>query len=73
MSTLRGLLGLLLVFAATRFRRRGRYWAWREETAFGRGRPAGPALRHAALDYGAWTLSMRKLGRARTRPTSPPA
>ncbi|MEO0630763.1 MAG: hypothetical protein AAFY46_08540, partial [Planctomycetota bacterium] len=63
MNRLRGVWGLIRVFAATGFRRRGRYWRWREETAFGRGRPGNRELTEAALDYGVWTLRMRHLGR----------
>lgn len=68
LGRLGGAWGLLRVFAATKFRRRGRYWTWRDETAFGTGRPPGPELRDAALDYGRWTLRMRRIGRARVHP-----
>ncbi len=66
-----GLLGLFAVGAATRFRLRGRYWQWRDETAFGRGRPPAGELRAAALDYGRWTRAMRRLGKARSQPSRP--
>lgn len=57
-------LALLRLGVATRFRLGGRYWRWRDETAFGRGRPGGMARLAAVLGYGAWAARMRRVGRA---------
>jgi hypothetical protein len=60
----RGAWNLLLLGFKTRFRLRGGYWSWRMETAFGRDRAKWPPLRErmrAALEYGAWVGSMRRM------------
>ncbi|MEL6496924.1 MAG: hypothetical protein AAF937_04695 [Planctomycetota bacterium] len=63
-----GVVGLWRVGRATRFRMRGRYWSWRNETAFGAGRPTPRTMLSALLEYGAWTRRMRRLGRASFAP-----
>jgi hypothetical protein len=66
LRSLRGAWNLLLLGVATRFRLRGKYWSWRMETAFGADRSKWPPARErrrAALEYGAWVGSMRKLMR----------
>jgi len=70
MHAVRGAWNLFLLGLATRFRLRGRYWSWRNETAFGADRSAWPATaerRRAALEYGAWVGRMRALARERRR------
>ncbi|MEM8756573.1 MAG: hypothetical protein AAGF47_02180 [Planctomycetota bacterium] len=61
-------LALLRLAAATGFRLRGRYWRWRMQTAFGRGRPGPAQLTASLLDYGEWVARMR----AMSRPVGPP-
>lgn len=66
LRSLRGAWNLLLLGFATRFRLRGKYWSWRMETAFGADRSKWPPAherRRAALEYGAWVGSMRRLMR----------
>ncbi|MEE2972113.1 MAG: hypothetical protein VX672_03220 [Planctomycetota bacterium] len=61
-----GLLGLLDLGWATRFRLRGRYWSWRMETALGSDRskwPAAAERRRAILRYGAWARRMKQASR----------
>ena len=68
MHALRGAWNLLLLGFATRFRLRGKYWSWRMETAFGADRSKWPPAherRRAALEYGAWVGSMRRIMRDR--------
>lgn len=63
-ESLSGCWQLLRLLILSKFRIRGRYWHWREETAFGRGRPANRAeTLKAALEYGRWMARVRKLGR----------
>jgi hypothetical protein len=62
-ETLSGLIGLLQLAIATRFRLRGRYWRWRMDTALGTDRTQWPSRAErfrAFLRYGAWTRRMRK-------------
>jgi hypothetical protein len=50
--------------AISGFRVRGRYWAWRMHTAFGRGYPASRReLVRSVLAYGRWMHQMRRMGR----------
>ena len=57
-----GLLLLLPTLARTGFRTSGRYWAWRNETAFGKqGKPSSGGL-DAIIGYLAWVRRMRRLG-----------
>ncbi|MAC19375.1 MAG: hypothetical protein CMJ23_06785 [Phycisphaerae bacterium] len=61
-----GLLGLLDLGLATRFRLGGRYWTWRKETALGTDRSAWPSpaeRRRAFLLYGAWARRLRRASR----------
>lgn len=62
-TAIEGLLGLLLLGLATRFRLRGPYWAWRTQTAFPDGTPQGGRgeLIRSALEYGAWSWRTRRL------------
>lgn len=67
MQTLRnlipGILGLLHLGFATRFRIRGPYWRWRMETALGADRTAWPSRGdrfRSILAYGAWARRIRK-------------
>jgi hypothetical protein len=63
MRLLRSLLGLVHLGFATRFRLKGPYWKWREETAFGSERSKWPSAadrRHAMLEYAAWAQRMRR-------------
>ncbi|MEE2894874.1 MAG: hypothetical protein VX726_03945 [Planctomycetota bacterium] len=63
---LSGLLGLLALGWATKFRLRGRYWTWRMETALGSDRSAWPSpseRRRAILRYGAWARRLRRASR----------
>lgn len=58
-----GFLGLIGLGLATGFRRRGAYWRWREETAFGAEPsrwPSASARRRAMLEYAAWSWRMRR-------------
>jgi hypothetical protein len=60
-----GLWQLLRLAVITRGRVRGRYWHWRQETAFGSdpSRMPGPAQRMAAvIRFGHWVGRMRRLG-----------
>ena len=60
--------GRPLLGFATGFRLRGKYWSWRMETAFGADRSKWPPAherRRAALEYGAWVGSMRRMMRDR--------
>lgn len=63
-SLFAGLWQLARLLALSRGRLRGKYWRWRQETAFGRGMPAGrrESLK-ATLDYGRWIARVRKLAR----------
>lgn len=62
---LRGVAGLLMVGAQTRFRLRGAYWSWRRETAFGHASRPGVAQEwREALAYGAWAWKMRRFRRS---------
>ncbi len=63
-ETLGGVWELGCLGVKTRFRLRGAYWRWRQETAFG----CDPALRpshrqrlRAILDYGRWVYRMKRL------------
>lgn len=67
-EALRGLSALPRLAWATRGRLTGRYWRWRIETAFGRGRPGWPEIAESTLAYGAWASRLRRLGRSRIRP-----
>ncbi|MCP4834499.1 MAG: hypothetical protein GY895_06990 [Phycisphaera sp.] len=61
-----GILGLLDLAIAMRFRVRGPYVAWRMETALGKDRAAWPSIRerlHAILIYGAWARRLRRAAR----------
>jgi len=63
-SALAGLWQLARLVALSRGRLRGKYWSWRQETAFGRGMPANRReTLKATLDYGRWMARVRKLGR----------
>jgi hypothetical protein len=65
-ETLGGLWQLLRLMIATRFRSRGRYWTWREETAFGADearRPSKALQREAILDYARWVHRMKRASR----------
>lgn len=71
MQTLRnlipGVLGLLHLGFATRFRLRGPYWRWRLETALGADRAAWPSRGErfrSILAYGAWARRIRKAAAA---------
>ena len=55
---------LFLLGWKTGFRRRGAYWTWRMETAFGHDparMPNAKSRRHAIIDYANWVASMRAL------------
>lgn len=57
---------LALLGWRTRFRRRGAYWAWRLDTAFGHDPkriPDAAARREAIVDYANWVAAMRRLRR----------
>lgn len=65
-ETAQGCWQLLRLLILSRFRLKGRYWTWRDETAFGRGKPAMRSeYVKATLDYGRWMARMRKVGRSR--------
>lgn len=65
-ETVAGGWQLLRLLFISRFRTKGRYWIWRHETAFGRGKPTRRSdLVKAALDYGRWMARTRKVGRSR--------
>ena len=58
-----GLWELLLLAVRSRFRLRGAYWRWRDETAFGGDPAARPPLGQrlrAVLDYGRWVYRMKR-------------
>lgn len=59
-SWILGSIELFRLAVVTRFRFGGRYWAWRRETAFGRGMPGRWALIAAAVRHGAWARRMRR-------------
>jgi hypothetical protein len=62
-ETLGGLWALLRLAAASRFRLGGRYWRWREETAFGADpsrRPRWSERARQVMRYGRWVSSMRR-------------
>jgi hypothetical protein len=57
-----GLLGLVALGVATRFRLGGAYWKWRRETAFGNDPskwPPAAERRRAMLEYARWAWRMR--------------
>ncbi|MBX3404784.1 MAG: hypothetical protein KF699_15345 [Phycisphaeraceae bacterium] len=55
-----GLYQLARLGAITRFRFRGAYWSWRNQTAFGRGAPASRLeTARAVIEYGVWMHRMR--------------
>ena len=56
-----GLYELLRLALTSRLRFRGRYWAWRMHTAFGRGYPGRRELVRGVLEYGRWIYRMRRL------------
>ncbi|MFG0329769.1 MAG: hypothetical protein ACF8PN_07725 [Phycisphaerales bacterium] len=56
-----GVWGLLLMGFATGFRLRGRYWRWRDETAFGGFKVERGSKWRAALHYGQWVTRMRRM------------
>ena len=63
-ETLGGLWELGWLAVKTRFRLRGAYWRWRQETAFGRDpslRPSRWQRLCAILDYGRWVYRMKRL------------
>ncbi|PHQ81201.1 MAG: hypothetical protein COB69_04615 [Phycisphaera sp.] len=65
-ETIAGCWQLLRLLILSRFRLKGRYWVWRNETAFGTGKPTQRSETiKAALDYGRWMARIRKLGRPR--------
>lgn len=64
LDTLRAILALTRLAVSSKFRLRGKYWKWRDETAFG----SGPSISrwsrwHSMLEYGAWVARMRHLTR----------
>ncbi|MSR45193.1 MAG: hypothetical protein EXS15_07565 [Phycisphaerales bacterium] len=71
LETLRALIALTRLAAATRFRLWGKYWSWRDETAFGKSgshlTPTSTITRrarwHSILEYGLWVSRMRHLTR----------
>ncbi len=63
LSTLGGLYELARIAVLVRFNFSGDYWQWREQTAFGRGRPEGRvAMFKEALEYGKWARRVRRGG-----------
>ena len=63
-QTLGGLWELGWLAVKTRFRLRGQYWQWRQETAFGD--DPSPSLSRwerlrATLAYGRWVYRMKRL------------
>jgi len=56
-----GLYQLARLAVLSRFRFRGKYWSWRNHTAFGRGYPKSmlESIR-AVLEYGQWVHRMRR-------------
>lgn len=57
-----GPVELLRLAFVTRFRFGGAYWKWRDDTAFGRGKPGLGALIIGVVRYGAWARRMRRGG-----------
>jgi len=59
-----GLWELVWLAVKTRFRLRGQYWQWRQETVFG-GDPSSPLSRwdrfRVMLAYGRWVYRMKRL------------
>ena len=61
-ATARALVHLARMVASTRFRLRGRYWAWRRETAEGNRGSITPTERwRATLEYGRWASRLSRL------------
>lgn len=55
-----GVYQLARLGVITRFRFRGPYWTWRNQTAFGRGVPESRMeMIRAVLEYGVWMHRMR--------------
>ena len=63
MRTIQGLMMLLGMLARSRFRLRGRYWAWRETTATGTDDPPRTERLRATLEYARWLERMRRISR----------
>jgi hypothetical protein len=66
MRSLVALIELARLAWKTRFRLRGAYWQWRDETAFGTDParvPTARARREAIIEYAHWVRSMRALRR----------
>jgi len=66
MRSLVALIELARLGWKTRFRLRGPYWHWRNETAFGHDparMPSARARREAIIEYANWVRSMRALRR----------
>lgn len=64
--TLTAIYALFLLAIRSRFRLRGAYWRWREETAFGTDPTRHPPFRERMrmiLEYGHWVHQMRKFMR----------
>ena len=62
-ETIGGVWELGRIAAVSRFRMRGGYWRWRDETAFGSdpsARPGAVARWRAVLDYGRWVYRMKR-------------
>jgi len=56
-----GLYQLARLAVISGFKLRGKYWSWRNHTAFGAGYPVNRAdLIRAVLEYGIWVHRMRK-------------
>jgi hypothetical protein len=62
LDTLGGVWELFRLGCLSRFRFSGAYWTWRMHTAFGRGHPPRPEMRHAVLEYARWMFRMRRGG-----------
>ncbi len=68
LDKVRAIFALARLGVTTRFRFKGAYWSWRNETAFGShdadfARDKRISLRdhcHAVLEYGAWVARMRR-------------
>lgn len=59
-----GVYELARLAVITRFRFRGKYWQWRYETAFGRGRPKSRReMCKRLFDYARWMRRMRRMSR----------
>ncbi len=54
-------LELLRFAVITRFRFRGRYWAWRMHTALGHAPSNTRGRARAAIEYGLWIRKMRRI------------